>query len=99
MLIGISSPYRRMGLIHNKFTQHYGVDGDDVLVVKGASKVFNATLDEAAIAAQRLADPTAARSESEMTPMPRASLHPALHPSGRFDSTSLPIKALELATG
>jgi hypothetical protein len=63
MLIGISSPYRRMGLLHSKFKQHYGVDGDDVLVVKGASKVFNPTLDEAAITAQRLADPTAARSE------------------------------------
>ena len=63
MLVGISSPYRRVGLMHSKFKQHHGNDSADVLVVQGDSRTFNATLDERAIAAQRLADPTAARSE------------------------------------
>jgi hypothetical protein len=63
MLVGIGSPYRRMGLLHAKHKKHFGVDGDDVLVVQGSSKQFNGTLDDAAIAAQREADPAAAGSE------------------------------------
>jgi hypothetical protein len=63
MLIAIGSPYRRMGLLHAKHKRHFGVEGDDTLVVQGTSKQFNGTLDDAAIAAQQKADPTAARSE------------------------------------
>lgn len=33
MLIGISSPHRRTGLLHAKHKAHFGVDGDDVLCV------------------------------------------------------------------
>jgi hypothetical protein len=60
LLVGISSPYRKTGLLHAKHRAHYGVDGDDVLVVQGSSQTFNATLSDEVIAAQRLADPTAA---------------------------------------
>ena len=63
MLVGISSPYRRTGLLHAKYKRYFGTDSDDTLVVQGASRVFNRTLNEAAIQAQREADPTAARSE------------------------------------
>src|SRR5262249_7866432 len=42
---------------------HFGADGDDVLVVQGASKVFNPSLSDATLAAQRAADPTAADAE------------------------------------
>jgi Phage Terminase len=63
MLIGISTPYRKIGLLHQKFRDHFGVDGDEVLVVKGTTKQFNPTLDEKTIARQRAADPTAATSE------------------------------------
>jgi hypothetical protein len=63
MLIGISSPYRKTGLLHQKHKASFGVDGDDVLVVQGSSRMFNPSLTEATIAAQRLADPTAAASE------------------------------------
>jgi hypothetical protein len=63
MLVGISSPYRRIGLLHQKHKAHFGVDGDDVLVVQGGSKLFNPSLNDGVIAAQRLADPTAASSE------------------------------------
>jgi hypothetical protein len=63
MLVGISSPYRKTGLLHTKHRQYYGVDSDDTLVVQGSSQAFNPTLTEATIAAQRLADPTAAASE------------------------------------
>jgi hypothetical protein len=63
MLIAIGSPYRRIGLLHAKHKRHFGVEGDDTLVVQGTSKQFNGTLDDAAVAAQQEADPTAARSE------------------------------------
>jgi hypothetical protein len=63
MLIGISTPYRKLGLLHQKHRDHFGVDGDGVLVVQGASKTFNPSLADATIAAQRAADPTAAAAE------------------------------------
>ena len=63
LLVGISSPYRKTGLLHQKHRQYYGVDGDDVLVVQGGSQAFNPSLTDETIAAQRLADPTAASSE------------------------------------
>jgi hypothetical protein len=63
MLVGISSPYRRVGLMHAKHKKFFGTNSDDTLVVQGSTLTFNQTLDEAAIAAQAEADPTAARSE------------------------------------
>jgi len=63
MLVGISSPYRRAGLMHAKHKRYFGTDSDDTLVVQGSTLTFNKTLDPAAIAAQQEADPTAARSE------------------------------------
>lgn len=61
MLVGISSPYRRVGLMHAKHKQYFGVASDDTLVVQGSTLTFNQTLDPEAIAAQQQADPTAAR--------------------------------------
>lgn len=63
MLVGISSPYRRTGLLHAKHKRYFGQPDDDALVVSGTSQQFNPTLTAAAIAAQREADPTAAASE------------------------------------
>ena len=63
MLVGIVSPYRRVGLLHAKHKAHFGVDSDDVLVVQGSSRTFNPSLTDAVIEAQRAADPTAASSE------------------------------------
>jgi hypothetical protein len=65
LLVGISSAYRKTGLIYSKYRDHFGVASDDVLVVKGASKIFNSTLDDQVIAAQKAADPQAALSEWE----------------------------------
>ena len=67
MLVGISTGYRRTGLIYSKHRDYFGVDSDDTLVVQGSSQDFNQTLDDAAIAAQRAADPSAADSEWEGT--------------------------------
>jgi hypothetical protein len=63
MLVAISTPYRRLGLLHQKHRDFYGQTSDNVLVVQGASKLFNPSLADAVIAAQRDADPTAATAE------------------------------------
>jgi hypothetical protein len=63
MLIGISTPYRRMGLLHAKHRDHFGVEGDDVLVVQGDAGTFNPTLSSARIEAHRASDPEAAVAE------------------------------------
>jgi len=63
LLIGISSPYRRRGLLHDKHRDAFGQDDDDVLVVQGASTLFNPTLDNHVIDRARQSDPEAARAE------------------------------------
>jgi hypothetical protein len=45
MLIGISSPYRKNGLLFERWRKHYGKDGD-VLVIQAASIAMNPTLDQ-----------------------------------------------------
>jgi hypothetical protein len=65
MLIGISTPYRRTGLLHQKHRDYFGVDDPDVLVVAGASQQFNPTLDSSVIERARASDPEAARAEWE----------------------------------
>jgi hypothetical protein len=63
MLVGISTPYRKIGLLHQKHRDHFAQDGDDVLVVQGGSSLFNPSLSDETIATQRAADPLSARSE------------------------------------
>jgi hypothetical protein len=63
ILIGISSPYRKLGLLHQKYRDHFGVDGDEVLVVQGPTKLFNPTISDEVIASQTRDDPTSAASE------------------------------------
>jgi hypothetical protein len=67
MLIGVSTGYRRLGLLFQKYRDYFGQDSDDTLVVQGSTLQFNGTLDEVAIAAQRAADPTAASAEWDGT--------------------------------
>ena len=63
MLIGIGSPYRRVGLLHQKHRDVFGVTDDEVLVVAGESRAFNPTLDRRLIAAAERDDPEGAASE------------------------------------
>jgi hypothetical protein len=63
MLVSIGSPYRRTGLLHQKHRDHYGVEGDDVLVVQGPSATFNPRLAQEIIEAAERDDPESARSE------------------------------------
>lgn len=63
MLIGISSPYRRIGLLYEKHKTHFGMNDADVLVVKGPSTVWNPTLDPKIIERARATDPEASLAE------------------------------------
>jgi hypothetical protein len=63
MLVGISTGYRRIGLLHAKYRDHFGIASDDTLVVQGSTLQFNQSLSESDIAAQRAADPAAVASE------------------------------------
>jgi hypothetical protein len=60
MWIGISTGYRRAGLLFQKHRDHFGRDGDDVLVVSGPTERFNPLIDPALIAKAREQDPEAA---------------------------------------
>jgi hypothetical protein len=63
MQVGISTPYRRSGLLFDRFRRHYGKPHDDALVVKGPSAVFNPTLPQSVIDAALERDPEAAAAE------------------------------------
>lgn len=63
MLIGISSPYKKSGLLFRKWQTHFGQNDDDILVIQAPSRTLNPTLDEADIAKKLAEDPAAARAE------------------------------------
>jgi hypothetical protein len=63
LLIGISSPYARKGLLWSKFKQHWGRDTSRVLVWKADTKTMNPAVDEAVIAEAYADDEVAARAE------------------------------------
>jgi hypothetical protein len=65
MLIGISTPYRKIGLLYQKHRDHFGQDSDDILVVQGPSTTFNPTLKQTTVDAAIADDPDGARSEWE----------------------------------
>jgi hypothetical protein len=63
LLVGISSAYRRSGLLFSKYRDYYGVDNPDTLFIKGDTTKFNQIVDMEALASLQAADPTAAKSE------------------------------------
>jgi hypothetical protein len=64
MIVGISSPYRRSGLLFEKYRDHYGVDtGDDILVIKATTSQLNPTVPQDYIAAELRRDPVGMRAE------------------------------------
>jgi hypothetical protein len=48
MLIAISSPYRKAGLLYRKFKKHFGEAGD-ILVIRAPTRVLNPTIDQSII--------------------------------------------------
>jgi hypothetical protein len=62
-IVGISSPYRQIGLLYSKFKEHFGRDSEDVLFIKAATRKLNPTIPQAVIDKAYIDDPVAAASE------------------------------------
>ena len=63
MLIGISSPYRRTGLLYEKYAKYFGQDDPAVLVIKAPTTTLNPTIPKEEIERAMQDDPEAARAE------------------------------------
>jgi hypothetical protein len=63
LLLGISSPYARRGLLYQKYRTHYGKDTSRVLVWKAPTQTMNPAVDERVIAEAYDDDPIAAAAE------------------------------------
>ena len=63
MLIGIGSPYRRLGLLHQKYRDHFGQEDPEVLVIQAPTEALNPTINAKIIERARKSDPEAALAE------------------------------------
>jgi len=63
MLIGISSPYRRSGLLYERYKKYFGKDDESVLVIQAPTRVLNPTIPQSEIDRAMADDPQAARAE------------------------------------
>jgi hypothetical protein len=63
MLVAISTPYRKLGLLYERHKAHFGQDTEDILVVQGASTAFNPTLRQKMIDRAIADDPEGAEAE------------------------------------
>lgn len=64
LLIGISTPYSRAGVLYDQFKRYYGKPGGP-LIWKAATKIMNPTIDKEIIKKALKEDPSAARAEWE----------------------------------
>jgi hypothetical protein len=60
--IGISTPHKKSGLLYTKWREHYGHEGD-VLVIRAPSQLMNPTLDKKLIEREIERDPAVGRAE------------------------------------
>ena len=63
MWVAVSTGYRKIGLLYQKWRDHFAQDTDDILFIEGASAQFNSTLDPAMIERARAEDPEASEAE------------------------------------
>jgi hypothetical protein len=63
LLLAISSPYARRGALWQAYSQHFGQDGDPVLVWQAASRDMNSTIPAGLVEDALAADEAAARAE------------------------------------
>jgi hypothetical protein len=63
MIVGISTPHKKCGLLWEKYQKSYGKDDPDVLVVKATTMQLNPTVDRTVIEAEIAADPALKRAE------------------------------------
>src|SRR5205823_6171710 len=63
LLVGISSPYSRHGVMWDAHRFHFGKDGDPVLVWQSPTRTMNPLLPQSVVDAAMAEDETAARAE------------------------------------
>jgi hypothetical protein len=63
MLIGISTPHKKSGLLYDRWREHWGKDDGDVLVIRAPSMALNPTLNKRLIDAELARDPAKGRAE------------------------------------
>jgi len=63
LIVGIGSPYRRSGVLHDAWKRHYGNEQSSTLVVQASSQQLNPTIPDSVIARAVEADPIAAQAE------------------------------------
>jgi hypothetical protein len=63
LLLGISSPYSRRGILWDKYQEHFGHDNADVLVWQADSRSMNPTLSKAVVDQAFEDDPASAAAE------------------------------------
>jgi len=62
MIIGISSPYRKSGLLYKKYKKHFG-QNDDVLVIQAPTRTLNPLISQDLIDRELADDPAGADAE------------------------------------
>lgn len=62
LLVGISSPHKKSGLLYEKWREHFGGDGD-IVVIRAPSMTLNPTLDQRIVDDAMARDPAVARAE------------------------------------
>jgi hypothetical protein len=62
IVIGISTPYRKRGLLYKKFKQHFGKDGD-ILVIRAPTRALNPTIPQEVVDEALEEDPQSAKAE------------------------------------
>jgi hypothetical protein len=63
IVVMISSPYRKSGLLYTKYKDKFGKDDDRVLVIKAPTRILNPTIDQAIVDEAMAEDPAAAGAE------------------------------------
>jgi hypothetical protein len=63
MLIGISSPYKKSGILYSKFRDHYGQNNDNILFIRSATRTLNPLISQDIVDAALAEDPAAASAE------------------------------------
>jgi hypothetical protein len=63
MLIAISSPYKKGGILYSKFKSDYGKDNASVLFIRSDTRTLNPLIDQTVIDEAFADDPVAARAE------------------------------------
>ena len=63
LLIGISSAYKKSGLLWRKFDENFGKESDTVLVIKAPTMTMNPSIDRAEVERAMLEDPVGGSAE------------------------------------